>query len=177
MAGPNLSLVYDSISLPESAKPALASITSPSGGLYAAIVPVPPELSPSPNIKIIQTGAMEAFNTPEIGKKAYKLLEGTLQKGIFKPNPVLLFENGLNDVDKGFRLGREGKVRFSFILTLTLYSDDIFVFFFSVNVDIRSKTSISYRRYEILNTINQFLLLFIKHTRGNSVKIFRIIIE
>ena len=110
VAGSNLSRVYDAISLPDSAKGALASITSPSGGKYAAILPVDPKLSPSPNIEIVQTGAIQASNNPEIGKKSYRLLQGVLDRGLLKPNNVLLFEHGLNDVEEGFNLGRQGKV-------------------------------------------------------------------
>jgi len=107
-AGPNLSLVYDAIAEGGSVEGSIASITSPSGGIVAVVLPVPREEG---NVKVIPTGARLAFEKPaEVGKPTYQVLQELLDSGALIPNPVKIVEGGLRGVQHGWELGRDHKV-------------------------------------------------------------------
>ncbi|TDL20446.1 GroES-like protein [Rickenella mellea] len=110
VSGDKLSLVYDTISVNETAKQCIASITSPTGGLIAIIRPVVDPALSTPTIKIIPTGGLKAFEFPEIGAALFGLLQTLLNRKLLKPNPVKVVDGGLNGVNDGFDLGRKGKI-------------------------------------------------------------------
>ncbi|TDL20447.1 GroES-like protein [Rickenella mellea] len=109
-AGNNLSLVYDTVSTPATVKQSVESITSPTGGSIATILPSADSSLSTDTVKIVSTGSIKAFEHPEIGRALYALLAVLLEKKILKTNPVKVIDGGLNGVNEGFELGRQGKV-------------------------------------------------------------------
>ncbi|KZT55735.1 GroES-like protein [Calocera cornea HHB12733] len=107
-AGPNLSLVYDSISENGSIEASVASVTAPSGKV-AAILPPKPEQS-TETVKVVQTGAIRATENAEIGSRVYGILSALLETHTLIPNPVKLIPGGLLGINEGLQLGREHKV-------------------------------------------------------------------
>ncbi|KAI0057242.1 dehydrogenase [Artomyces pyxidatus] len=119
--GGKLRHVVDAIS--EGPTPDLvAGAMSEDGGIAAIILPPP---TSHPNVKLAHTCVYDLLGadfdfpqkntaTPEQkvwGKKVAKLLEGILEQGHIKPNPVYLLPNGLESVADGFQYMKEGKVR------------------------------------------------------------------
>ncbi|KAF8582932.1 GroES-like protein [Ramaria rubella] len=107
-AGNKLSRVYDAISEKGSTEDAVKAITAPSGRV-AVILPPKSDTS-TPNVKVIQTGAIKASTDPAIGEAVYGLIQAALDRGVLKPNRVKVVAGGLLGVNEGFKLGREYKI-------------------------------------------------------------------